>query len=131
VKPCFDALFALRDGHPGRAIEALKVSEPWEDKLKTGPISADLRGRALLAAGDGTGAEAAFRKRLDHPGLDPLGVQQVLAHLNIGRARVLQGDRAGARKAYEEFFALWKNADPDIPVLRQAKAEYAKLPAGH
>jgi tetratricopeptide (TPR) repeat protein len=129
VKPCFDALFALRDGHPARAVDALKVSEPMEDRFKEGPVASDLRGRALLAAGDGKDAELAFRKRLDHPGLDPLNIQHVVAHLNVGRAKAVQGDRDGARKAYEQFFALWKNADPDIPLLRQARAEYAKLTA--
>ncbi len=129
VKPTFDALLALHEGHPARAIEALKVSEPWEDKLKNGTMSADLRGRAFLATGDGKAAEAAFGKRLAHPGLDPLNIGHVLAHLNIGRARVLQGDRAGARKAYDEFFRLWKDADADIPILQQAKTEYAKLSA--
>ena len=129
IKPAFDAMLALHEGNPARAREALKVSEPWEDKLKVGPISADIRGRACLAARDGKCAELAFRKRVEHPGIDPLNIEHVLAHLKIGRALVLQGDRAGARKAYEEFFALWKNADPDIPVLQQAKAEYGKLSA--
>jgi hypothetical protein len=52
----------------------------------------------------------------------------LLAHLQLGRARAISGDNAGARTAYQDFFALWKDADPDVPILKEAKAEYAKLP---
>jgi hypothetical protein len=68
-----------------------------------------------------------FRKILDHPGIvvnEPIGA---LAHLGLGRAYVLAGDSAKAKTAYQDFFALWKNADPDIPLLILAKAEFAKL----
>jgi hypothetical protein len=75
------------------------------------------------------GAEAAaeFQKILDHRGIvigDPIGA---LAHLQLGRALVLAGDKTKARNAYQDFLTLWKEADPDIPVLKQAQAEYAKL----
>ncbi len=95
--------------------------------MKQGQTSADVRGEAYLALGDGKAAEREFRKLVDRPGADPIGVPRALAHLNIGRARALSGDTPGARAAYDEFFRLWKDADPDIPVLNQARAEYAKL----
>ncbi len=70
---------------------------------------------------------AEFQKVLDHRGVDPLSILYPLAHLGLARAAVLQGDAAKARKAYQDFFALWKDADPDIPILQQAKQEYEKL----
>ena len=86
-----------------------------------------LRGQAYLLARQGKEAAAEFQKIIDHRGIVlnfPLGA---LAHVGLGRACVLQGDSANARSAYQEFLTLWKDADPDIPILKQAKAEYAKL----
>jgi hypothetical protein len=86
-----------------------------------------LRGQAYLAAQKGAEAAAEFQKILDHPGVvgnEPIGA---LAHLGLGRAYAMQGDMAKARTAYQDFLALWKDADPDISILKQAKAEYAKL----
>ena len=86
-----------------------------------------LRGEAYLVARQGSAAAFEFQKLIDHPGMVlnfPLGA---LARVGVARARVLAGDSAGAKKAYQDFFALWKDADPDIPILKQAKAEYAKL----
>ena len=83
--------------------------------------------RAYLAAHKGSEAAAEFQKILDHRGLvlnQPIGA---LAHFGLGRAYVLQGDTAKAKAAYQDFLTLWKNADPDIPILKQAKAEYTKL----
>ncbi|MCH8947912.1 MAG: hypothetical protein IH789_09850 [Acidobacteria bacterium] len=77
--------------------------------------------------GRGEEAAAEFQKILDHAGLAALGPLRPLAHLGLARARALAGNEAGARRAYEDFLALWKVADPDIPILQQAKAEYAKL----
>ena len=95
------------------------------------------RGLAYLAAHHGTEAAAEFQKMLDHPGIvlsDPMGA---LAHLGVARANALQAKnsqgadadaaRLRARAAYEDFLTLWKDADPDVPILKQAKAEYAKL----
>jgi hypothetical protein len=78
-------------------------------------------------SGDGELAAAAFQKILDHPGVIVNFPLISLSHLGLGRARALSGDAAGARTAYQDFFALWKDADSDIPILKQAKAEYAKL----
>ena len=89
--------------------------------------SAYVRGQAYLLAHNGTAAAAEFQKLLDHRGIVGNFLTGSLAHLQIGRAYALQGDTAKAKAAYQEFFALWKDADPDIPILKQAKAEYARL----
>ena len=86
-----------------------------------------MRGEAYLAAHQGHEAVAEFQKILDHRGIvlnEPIGA---LAHLQLGRAYALQGDTPKARAAYQDFLGLWKDADPDIPVLQRANAEYAKL----
>ena len=85
------------------------------------------RGEAYLALHDGSKAAAEFQKILDHRGIVATCPFGALAHLQIGRAYAMSGDKAKARTAYQDFLALWKDADPDIPILRQAKAEYAKL----
>lgn len=75
----------------------------------------------------GTEAANGFRKMLDHSGLLINSPLRALAQLQLGRALVMNGDTPGGRKAYQDFFALWKDADPDIPILKEAKTEYAKL----
>jgi hypothetical protein len=75
----------------------------------------------------GNEAAAEFQKVLDHPGVVLNFVVGPLAHLQLGRAYAIAGDEAKARAAYQDFFALWKDADPDIPILKQAKTEYAKF----
>ena len=85
------------------------------------------RGRAYLAAKKGTEAAAEFQKIIDHPGVVYYGISGALAKLGLARAYALEGDEAKARVAYQDFFALWKDADADVPVFVQAKAEYAKL----
>ena len=92
-----------------------------------GGVGSYVRGEAYLAAHQGKEAAAEFQKILDHRGIvlnEPIGA---LAHLQLGRAYALQGDTAKARAAYQDFLGLWKDADPDIAILEQAKAEYAKL----
>jgi tetratricopeptide (TPR) repeat protein len=86
-----------------------------------------LRGQAYLMLYNGSAAAAEFQKMIDHRGIVlnfPLGA---LAHLGLARAYALAGDTAKARTAYQDFLTLWKDADPDIPILQQAKAEYARL----
>ena len=86
-----------------------------------------LSGEGHLAAKQGAEAVADFQKIMDYAGVvgnEPIGA---LAHLGLGRAYVLAGDNAKAKTAYEDFLALWKDADPDIPILKQAKAEYSQL----
>ena len=92
-----------------------------------GLYPAYVRGQAYLQAGRGREAAAEFQKVLDHRGIvlaDPIGA---LAHLQLGRAYFVSGDMAKAKSAYQDFLTLWKDADQDIPVLKQARAEYAKL----
>ena len=92
-----------------------------------GLYPAYVRGQAYLEAGRGREAAVEFQKVLDHRGIvlaDPIGA---LAHLQLGRALALSGEKDRARSAYQNFLILWKDADPDIPVLKQARAEYAKL----
>ena len=86
-----------------------------------------IRGQAYLLAHNGAAAAAEFQRVLDHSGIVLNFVTGSLAHLQIGRAYALSGDTAKAKAAYQDFLALWKDADPDIPILKQAKAEYAKL----
>ena len=86
-----------------------------------------VRGEAYLAGHQGTEAAAEFQKILDHRGIvvsDPIGA---LAHLQLGRALAMSGDKAKAKSAFQDFLTLWKDADADIPILQQAKAEFARL----
>jgi eukaryotic-like serine/threonine-protein kinase len=125
--PMIHAAVALRSADGGKAVEALAAAAPYELGSETQLHPAYLRGEAYLASGRGAPAEVQFQKILDHPGIvgnNPIGA---LAHLGLGRAYALAGDGVKAKAAYQDFFALWKDADPDIPILLQAKAEYAKL----
>ena len=127
--PAIRAQLALirHDGSGG--VAALQSSAPYDLGMSGGLYPVFVRGTAYLAANRGSEAAKEFQKILDHPGAvftAPIGM---LAHLGLGRAYVLQPDtvKAKAEAEYQHFLALWKNADPDIPVLKQAKAEYAKL----
>src|SRR5207237_1173081 len=123
----------LTTGNVASAIEALTVASSYElghtnNDFTFALYPAYLRGESYLAAKDGSAAITEFQKILDHSGVvgnEPIGA---LAHLGLGRAYALSGDSAKAKTAYQDFFALWKNADPDISILSQAKAEFAKLP---
>jgi tetratricopeptide (TPR) repeat protein len=88
--------------------------------------SINLRGEAYLASGQ-EGAVAEFQKIIDHSGLVSNCVTGALAHLELGRAYAAAGDKAKARAAYQDFLTLWKDADAEVPVLKEAKAEFAKL----
>jgi tetratricopeptide (TPR) repeat protein len=130
--PAIKAASVLRSD-PGKAIEELAKSAPYELGETSQVVSFSLypiylRGEAYLAARQGAGAAAEFQKILAHPGLvknEPIGA---MARLGLGRASVLLGDTGKAKSAYQEFLALWKDADSDLPMLKQARAEYAKLP---
>jgi outer membrane protein assembly factor BamD (BamD/ComL family) len=86
-----------------------------------------IRGQAYLQAKRGTEAAAEFQKIVDHRGIAPIQPEHSLAKLGLGRAYAMTGDTSKARAAYQDFLALWKDADPDLPILKEAKAEYAKL----
>lgn len=96
----------------------------WRAEAEEG---AYVRGQAHLLAHEGIAAAAEFQKLLDHPGIVLNLITAALAHLQLGRAYAMAGDTAKAKVSYQDFLALWKDADPGIPILQEAKAEYAKL----
>ncbi len=131
--PTIRAAIAIDRGDPQKAVELLSMAseyelgEPvqWPSHGTLYPVY--VRGEAYLRAGDGVQAATEFQKMIDHRGIVanfPLGA---LAHLQLGRAYALQGDTAKAKIAYRDFLTLWKDADLEIPMLKEAKAEYAKL----
>ncbi|HYL83443.1 MAG TPA: winged helix-turn-helix domain-containing protein [Candidatus Angelobacter sp.] len=136
--PALRALLALNRRQPANAVELLQTAMPYEDGTPVAGGSEPLlgagnlypvyvRGLAYLAARRGREAAAEFQKILDHRGTvisDPIGA---LALMQLGRAYAIAGDKDKARAAYKDFFTLWKDADPGIPVLNQAKREYANL----
>ena len=124
--PTIRAAVALDRNNAPEAIELLHAVGPNEiGNLQV--FSIYERGRAYLMLNNGGAAAVEFQKILDHPGIVGLRAIGALAHLQLGRAYAMQGDAAKSRAAYQEFLALWKDADLDIPILREAKAEYAKL----
>jgi tetratricopeptide (TPR) repeat protein len=124
--PTIKAAMELNANNSTQATMFLEAAAPYE--LGAGALyPAYVRGEAYLAAHQGSDAAAEFQKIIDHRGIvfsDPIGA---LAHLQLGRAYVMAGDANKAKTAYQDFLTLWKDADPDIPILKQAKAEYAKL----
>ncbi len=132
--PTLRARLALIHSNPRQAIDSLEIAAPYELGLPSGSFynwpnlyPVYVRGEAYLAAHRGREAAAEFQKILDHRGIvlnEPIGA---LAHLQLGRAYAMHGDTTKARAAYQDFLTLWKDADPDIPILIQAKAEYAEL----
>jgi tetratricopeptide (TPR) repeat protein len=127
--PVIRAALDLRQGRGSKAIDDLEPATALElgDSSALTLYPAYVRGQAYLVTGDASKAAAEFQKFLDHPGIvlnSPLGP---LAHLGRARAFARSGDSAKARDAYHDFIGLWKDADPDIPILKQAQAEYAKL----
>ncbi len=128
--PAIRASVSLVENAASKAIEELQVASPYE--LGTLPAELSLmpvyiRAQSYLAAHDGRAATAEFQKILDHRGVVVTDAIGALAHLGLGRAYALEGDNARARTAYQDFFTLWKDADPDIPILREAKSEFSKL----
>ena len=117
----------LGRGHPEAAVEILKVILPYENNGGPGIVAVFVRGRAYLKLEDGAHAAAEFQKIIDRPGANTTSQLHGLAWLGLGRARVLTRDVAGAREAYAKFLELWKDADVDVPILQQAKTEYARL----
>jgi len=131
--PSLRGQLAVIRNAPSKAVEALRVATPYELGWY-GPTAFTpalypiyIRGNAYLAAHQGREAAVEFQKILEHRGIVRNGTIGALAHLQIARAYAMQGNSAKAKGAYQEFLTLWKDADPDIPILKQAKAEYAKL----
>ncbi len=128
--PLAQATNDIQRNQPAEAIARLESAAPYEFG---GPPNGAIywpiyiRGEAFLKERDGMKAAAEYQKILDHRGIDPTSPLYSLARLGVGRAYALQGDTPKARAAYQDFVALWKDADPDVPVLKAAKAEYEKL----
>ncbi|HLM83159.1 MAG TPA: protein kinase [Terriglobales bacterium] len=128
--PVIEASSAMAQQAPDRAIIALEPSLPYElgsPPPGTTMYPAYLRGLAYLAQKNGPAAAAEFQKFLDHTGIVQNFLLGSLAHLQLARAYAMAGDTAKAKSAYQDFFVLWKDSDSDIPILKEAKAEYAKL----
>jgi eukaryotic-like serine/threonine-protein kinase len=125
--PCARAKAELKRENPAKAIDLLQTTSPYEFGWAANVTPNYIRGEAYLQAKQGKEAEAEFQKVLQHRWLCAVTPRCALAHLQLARAYALEGDSARSRAAYQDFLALWKDADPDIPVLKQAKAEYAKL----
>ncbi len=130
--PTIKAAIEIARGNASQAVDFLQAAEPYE----TGQVPpsqveslypAYLRGQAYLLAHQGSPAAAEFQKIIDHPGMVQNFPTGALAHLGLARAYVQAGDRVKARAAYQDFFTLWKDADADIPILKEAKAEFARL----
>ena len=127
--PTINAAIELNKGNSSQALVSLESAAPYELGV-AGTITLYppyVRGQAYLLAHNGAAAAAEFQKLLDHRGIVVNFVTGALAHLQLGRAYAMAGDTAKAKSAYKDFLTLWKDADPDIPILKQAKAEYAKL----
>jgi hypothetical protein len=133
--PTLRAVLAVSQSQPAKAIDLLQIASLNELGQPRSSIHGFfgalypiyVRGQAYLALRQGSAAAAQFQKILDHRGIvisDPIGA---LAHLQLARALVLSGDKMKAKSAYEDFLALWKDADHEVPILKLAKAEYARL----
>jgi hypothetical protein len=128
--PTIRAAIKLREHKAAAAIQILQpvlkydlaMAEPFNSVYP-----AYLRGLAYLELGDGAQAAAEFQKLLEHRGIVATSIIGSLSHLQLARAEGMMGDRAAAQKSYLEFFALWKGADPDIPIYREARKEYAQF----
>ena len=132
--PTIEAQIAINQKNPARAIELLQAASPIELSVSSGGAGINscmypvyVRGQAYLLAKQGGAAVAEFQKIIDHRGLVENCPTGALAHLGLGRAYVLSGDTAKAQAAYNDFLTIWKDADADIPILRDAKAEAASL----
>jgi hypothetical protein len=124
--PCIRAAIAIRQSKPADAIRMLVTPSRYE--LAAGNVFASyIRGLAYLQAGEGQQASAEFGRIIGHPGIVGISLIVPLARVQLARAQVMMGDKAAARKSYQDFLTLWKDADHDIPIYQQAKAEYAKL----
>jgi serine/threonine protein kinase/tetratricopeptide (TPR) repeat protein len=130
IKPEVHAAQSIFKNQPSDAIaalEPLRAIELGSGPSGTGYQPAFLRGLAYLKLKDGFKAAAEFQRILDHQGVMPVDPQYALSRLYLGRAYAIQGDNAKARTTYQDFLAAWKDADPDVPILKAAKAEYERL----
>jgi tetratricopeptide (TPR) repeat protein len=134
--PTLRALFSLNAGDPAATLQALQIASRYDLALGRigfiarfgGLYPIYVRGLAYLAAHQPTAAAVEFQRILDHRSIVLVDPMDALARLQLARARALSGDTVKAKSAYDDLLTLWKNADPDSPVLKQAWAEYARLP---
>jgi hypothetical protein len=128
--PTIRAAMKLHENDPAAAVEILRPTVKYDLALADGfndLYPAYIRGLAYLQMREGRPAAAEFQKLLDHPGIVGRTVTGALSHLQLARAQTLMGEEHAARKSYEDFLSLWKDADSDIPIYHQAKAEYVRL----
>jgi eukaryotic-like serine/threonine-protein kinase len=127
--PIIHGAIELARNRPMQALNALQVAAEYElaDVYPGGLYPAYIRGLAYLKAGRGTEAATELQKMIDHRGVVNNQVIGALARLQMARAKAMIGDKVGAREGYQDFLALWKDADPDVPILGQAKSEYNRL----
>jgi serine/threonine protein kinase/tetratricopeptide (TPR) repeat protein len=127
--PVVQATISLQHNDAAKAIAQTEAATAYDlgaTRVKAFRLLST-RGEAFLQAHDGAKAAAEYQKILDHRGLESTSILYSLAHLGLGRAYAIQGDTAKAKTAYQDFFAVWKDADPDVPILKTARAEYEKL----
>ena len=125
--PVIQAQVERSRGNVAESIRLLESVRRYDGGIMTGLMNNYVRGHLYLHQRMGNEAAREFQTIIDHPGIDHASAAHVLAHLGLGRAQAIAGDTAGARKAYQDFFALWKDADADLPVLAQARKEYEQL----
>jgi predicted Zn-dependent protease len=125
--PTIRAAIELNRGDTGRALQLLEATSDYELSPDTYLFSIYLRGEVFLKTGRGKDAATEFQKILNNPGIMDNFVLGALAHLGLARAYALSDDTVKAKSAYQDFLGLWKDADPDLPILKEAKAEYVKL----
>jgi DNA-binding winged helix-turn-helix (wHTH) protein/tetratricopeptide (TPR) repeat protein len=125
--PTILAAAALQDGNSKKALELLEQAKPYDLSEFSNCAPAFIRGQALLRLKSGTQAASEFQKLLDHKGIDATSPRHALAELGLARSYVVQGSSEQASVAYKHFFSSWAEADSDIPILRQANTEFARL----
>ena len=132
ILPAIHAITSLQRGNPAAAVDELQPTKPYELAMVTwrnrpSTIVAYLRGQAFLQAGAVTDAAAEFQTIIDHRGVDPTSPFYTLSYLGLARAYAGEGEVRKSLEAYDKFFTIWKDADPDVPILLAARREYAKL----
>jgi hypothetical protein len=127
--PTASAAVEISRNNAAKAISLLQSTTPYElgDLLGFGYLPLYLRAQAYLDSKNSAKAATEFQRILDHQGLEISSPLYALSHLGLARSLTLAGDSVNSRKAYQDFFSLWKEADPDIPILIKAKEEYQKL----
>lgn len=125
--PTIEAANALAQRNPDQALADLEAAVPYELSNNLNLLPAYIRGQAYLLAHNGGAAVAEFQQLLEHPGLMHNCLQGALVHLQVGRDYAMHGDIGKARAEYEDFLTVWKEADAELPILKQAKLEYTRL----